>query len=410
MNKKRLIILLVLTLIFPTSLFAKVNPSYKLGQLKNGTIKLIYGSNTINTYKAYDTHYVAIADLQLLGCNVTYTADTKTVSVSAPSVTPPSTTAAALSVNLGSINLYEGTVQVGHLQSQSISCDGRTFIPLAALGEFGTLSISDDICNFTPASEPPVVATQTAVKNFSSVPLQVSVLDIYWKDKFLLETASYSVNADEILTRTPTVQDKDAMYVTTVLQSVQGDSINFTNSSYLGQVNAPLLQEYSRAESLANVTYLSDYGDPITAEKAAWLESTVNNKNLSSPTQYLVWTRIDEQYTYIFQGSKNNWKLIRSFICSTGRDYTPTPTGTFALTYKVPSFGQNKGYCCKYAFGFIGSSYLYHSIIFDKTGSYLLENKGVLGRKASQGCIRFSVEHAKWFYDNLISGTTVYIS
>ena len=94
----------------------------------------------------------------------------------------------------------------------------------------------------------------------------------------------------------------------------------------------------------------------------------------------------------------------------TERDSTPTPTGTFALTYKVPSFGQNKGYCCKYAFGFIGTNYLYHSIIFDRTGTYLLEGKGVLGKKASQGCIRFSAENAKWFYDHLISGSTVYIS
>ena len=68
------------------------------------------------------------------------------------------------------------------------------------------------------------------------------------------------------------------------------------------------------------------------------------------------------------------------------------------------------GIICKYAFGFIGTTYLYHSIIYDKTGTYLLENKGVLGKKASDGCIRFSVEHAKWFYDNMISGTTVYIS
>lgn len=408
MKKKRLILLLVMVLICQTSLFAKVNSSYNLGQLENGAIKLVYGVNTINTYKAYGTHYIAIADLQLLGCNVTYTAGTKTVSVTAPS-TAPTTTSAALSVNLGSINLYDGTVQIGHLQSQSISCDGRTFVPLAALGEFGTLSITDDICTFTPVSEPPVVATQTAVKNFSGEPLQISVLDIYWKNEALLETASYSVNPNEILSRTATVEDKDAMYITTVIQSVQGSTINYSNSSYLGQLNTPLLEAYSKAEKLAS-TAAKVTGDALTSDKAAWAESVVNSKSLSSPTPYLVWTHIEEQRTYIFEGSTNNWKLYKSFICSTGRDYTPTPKGTFALTYKVPSFGQNKGYCCKYAFGFIGTTYLYHSIIFDKTGTYLLENKGVLGNKASQGCIRFSVENAKWFYDNMISGTTVYIS
>ena len=152
------------------------------------------------------------------------------------------------------------------------------------------------------------------------------------------------------------------------------------------------------------------FGDYIEVDKIAAAEKFVNDKGLSSPTKYLIWTSIAEQRTYIFTGSKQNWKLYKTFICSTGKTKTPTPTGTYALTYKVPSFGQNKGYCCKYAFGFIGTTYLYHSIIFDKTGTYLLENKGVLGQKASDGCIRFSPDNAKWFYDNMITKSTVYIN
>ena len=112
----------------------------------------------------------------------------------------------------------------------------------------------------------------------------------------------------------------------------------------------------------------------------------------------------------MFTSVDGKWQIVKHFVCSSGKPSTPTPTGTYKLTRKVPSFGQNKGYCCKNAFGFIGTTYLYHSIIFDKTGTYLLEGKGVLGKKASDGCIRLSPENSKWFYDHLISGSTVWIN
>ena len=408
MTKKRLVLLLVLVLIFPASLFAKPNPTYVLGTLKNSNLKLVYEDVSINTYKAYNTNYVAIADLKKLGCIIT--SNHNTINISAPLKTTLST-ASGISVNLKSFTFYNGTVQLGNMFTQTITCDERTFIPLAALRQFGTLAINGDVCKFIPGTSLPIVATETKLKNFSDEHLNISLLDLYWNDKAVIKESSYSLKPGEVITRTPQVTDKNTLYLATVVESVAGSTISYNNSSYLGQLDTALLKEYSHQKQIAEKPVaVSGYGDPITAEQVNFVETAINNKSLSSPTQYLIWTRIDEQRTYIFEGSKNNWKLIKCFICSTGRDYTPTPKGTFALTYKVPSFGQNKGYCCKYAFGFIGTTYLYHSIIYDKTGTYLLENKGVLGQKASQGCIRFTVEHAKWFYDNMISGSTVYIS
>lgn len=134
-----------------------------------------------------------------------------------------------------------------------------------------------------------------------------------------------------------------------------------------------------------------------------------NKQGYQSNTKYLVWLDMYRQRTYVLQGEKGNWVLVKSLLSSAGKNTTPTPLGEYKLTKKVPSFGQNKGYCCKNAFGFIGTTYLFHSTIFDKTGSYLLEGKGVLGNQASEGCIRFEPAQAKWFYDTLIPGTTVII-
>lgn len=139
------------------------------------------------------------------------------------------------------------------------------------------------------------------------------------------------------------------------------------------------------------------------------IEAYINSQNFSSRTDYLVWTDLYRQRTYIFKGKKNAWKLHKDFLCSTGKNITPTPRGTYELQSYVPYFGVNKGYRCKNAIQ-ISGDYLYHSIIFDKTGTYLLEGKGVLGQRASQGCIRFSEENSAWFYKNMPLGTKVWIN
>jgi lipoprotein-anchoring transpeptidase ErfK/SrfK len=151
--------------------------------------------------------------------------------------------------------------------------------------------------------------------------------------------------------------------------------------------------------------------DPPTAKdkpSKEQIEAFINEQDISSKTTYLVWTDLYRQQTYILKGSKNNWQLIKTLLCSTGRNITPTPRGAFELTNRVPYFGVDKGYRCKNAFQIFGD-YLYHSIIFDVTGTRLLEGKGVLGHRASQGCIRFSEEESLWFYNTMQPGTRVWI-
>ena len=404
--KKLLFILTFLLFCFPSFIFASTYSDVTIGKFEEGSLKLVYGDAIINTYKAYDANYILASDLKYLGCNLTYSPTDKSITISTP------TSGQALlesELNLASqpYSLYNGTVTLDYFETQALTCNGHTLIPLAALGNVGTLSITDNICTFIPSNPVPVDTTQTSITNLGDLTLDVSILDIYWNGEAVCIPSSYTLEPYAYLERPIPVNNQDTIYIATLVQSANGDNYTYLNNGYMGQLNTPLMKQYTKYSTHAR---LEDYGDAIDLDAVIKAEEFVNNKGLSSPTPYLVWTNIDKQRTYIFQGSKNNWTLIKTFICSTGRDYTPTPKGTFALTHKVPSFGQNKGYCCKYAFGFIGTTYLYHSIIFDKTGSYLLENKGVLGKKASQGCIRFSVENAKWFYDHLVPQTTVYIN
>lgn len=139
------------------------------------------------------------------------------------------------------------------------------------------------------------------------------------------------------------------------------------------------------------------------------IEGFLNSKNVSSKTEYLVWTDLYRQQTYVFKGKKNDWQMIRTMLCSTGNNVTPTPRGEFELQNKVPYFGVEKGYRCKNAFQIFGD-YLYHSVLFDATGTRLLSGDGKLGHRASHGCIRFSPEDSLWFYNTMKSGTKVWIN
>ena len=103
---------------------------------------------------------------------------------------------------------------------------------------------------------------------------------------------------------------------------------------------------------------------------------------------------------------------VKAMICSTAKNGTATPTGTFTLKDKLrwheligPSWGQ---YCSH-----ITNDILFHSVTYSRyhdNRSLFASAYNNLGNPASAGCIRLQVIDAKWMYDNLPVGTTVIIS
>ena len=96
---------------------------------------------------------------------------------------------------------------------------------------------------------------------------------------------------------------------------------------------------------------------------------------------------------------------VRAFLCSVGES---TPEGTFQTMVKYDwryLFGDVWG---QYATRITGH-YLFHSVpYFEKDkGTLEYEEYNKLGTTASMGCIRLTVEAAKWIYDNCPVGTTV---
>ena len=178
------------------------------------------------------------------------------------------------------------------------------------------------------------------------------------------------------------------------------------------------LQEKRDELENLRLEHLEDYSqkniDKATARTAPVMEyykklneDTINQFDITSNTNYLVFVNIAEQKTYVYEGSKNDWTLDKTFTCSTGIEGKETPVGVFTVQNRAPWFFSPKyGQGGKYYVQFMGN-YLFHSIPFNSDKTTISDP--TLGVPASHGCIRLSVEDSKWLYDNVQNGSKIII-
>ena len=174
-----------------------------------------------------------------------------------------------------------------------------------------------------------------------------------------------------------------------------------------GKVSGATLDALYQVPTKDNV-YKPAIQSLLTANDVA-SESIYENKlnaveNTSSTNNYIL-VNLSEQRVYIFYGTDHNWKLINSFSCGSGKDSTPTVTGHFRVGVKGLYFKSGTSVYCKY-FSQISGNYLFHSILYDNKGNVI---DGNLGAVESHGCIRLALKSAKYIYDNIPIGSTIWI-
>lgn len=101
---------------------------------------------------------------------------------------------------------------------------------------------------------------------------------------------------------------------------------------------------------------------------------------------------------------------VKAMVCSCGKEGHETPEGVFQTSdYYEWRRMVDRSYG-RYAVRFNGKI-LFHSVPYTKTSPDSLEweEYNALGENASLGCVRLSVEDAKWIYDNCKPGTTVVV-
>ena len=130
------------------------------------------------------------------------------------------------------------------------------------------------------------------------------------------------------------------------------------------------------------------------------------NSELKSKTNHFVWVDIDRQRVYILRGEKGNWEIEKRIVCATGRNKTPTVRGVFEISDRGNWFYSERLESGAMYWVRFNGSYLFHSVAMDKNKQI---TDDVLGKKRSSGCVRMSVEDAKWFFDNIETGTKVWV-
>ena len=144
-------------------------------------------------------------------------------------------------------------------------------------------------------------------------------------------------------------------------------------------------------------------------QRALFSESAV--KSDRPKCMYMLKISVDDQRVYAYKWGHGSYsQLVRTMKCSTGTTSDPTPLGTFQAGGPCGRWYYFKKFDCwaQYAYR-INGPYLFHSVLYSEKDTATLRQSSVnnLGRRASHGCVRLSVEDAKWIYNNCPAGTTV---
>lgn len=106
----------------------------------------------------------------------------------------------------------------------------------------------------------------------------------------------------------------------------------------------------------------------------------------------------------------DNGTIIKEMICSSGAENTPTPSGQFSTYEKSDYEWFNSIKIGTYYWTRFNGHISFHSTLYDKDNNLIISENDKLGTPASAGCIRLSLEDAKWVYDNIPLKTTVIVS
>ena len=237
-----------------------------------------------------------------------------------------------------------------------------------------------------------------SVHNLSDCKAQALEYEETWLDKIrepILKTVDEYISNEKY--------SKGIEYLDSKINSLPDDPKLQKKRDELENLRLEHLEDYSQK----NIDKATARTAPVMEYYKKLNEDTINQFDITSNTNYLVFVNIAEQKTYVYEGSKNDWTLAKTFTCSTGIEGKETPVGVFTVQNRAPWFFSPKyGQGGKYYVQFMGN-YLFHSIPFDSDKTTISDP--TLGVPASHGCIRFSVEDSKWLYDNVKNGSKIII-
>ena len=144
------------------------------------------------------------------------------------------------------------------------------------------------------------------------------------------------------------------------------------------------------------------------------LQTLFDENALKALKPYVLKVSVKDQRVYAYGLDDDNeyTDLVRTMKCSTGRKGNETPLGTYeGTTGPGARWHYFKKFDCwaQYAY-YIQGDIMFHSVLYgSKEGSVTRSSVNNLGRRASHGCVRLSVEDAKWVWSNCPRNTKVIV-
>ena len=304
----------------------------------------------------------------------------------------------------GSIDLKAQTIgQTADLQYQFV-CKTKDSSKLTVIQDYSTATT----CTWTPASagdytvyvyvrdsseEIDFASSDVSVWNFSSVSL-----------------SAYDNGGDDSLGKTVTLKPQlgcsnTSGFTFTYRWKYGSESGTIASNTSASSVSWAPTEGYGTYTF--TVVVKAPDGSTVQASVSRWLQRDDPYKGkyqyISSSTDYLILVDSSTCKFTVYRGSQYDWIPIRYWDCSPGAVATPTTNGLYTVGSRGYSFGS--GFTCYYWTQMHGD-YLIHSGEYYQGTFVEMDNR--MGVRISHGCVRLYLERAKWVYDTIPSGTSVY--
>lgn len=151
----------------------------------------------------------------------------------------------------------------------------------------------------------------------------------------------------------------------------------------------------------------------LFASDVVFASATPRPSPAPTPIPYFIEVDVKNQLIKVFRRDANQefTDLYKIFTASTGTAKYPSDVGTWTLngrTARWATFPTWGGGLAQY-WTRINSGIAFHSFLYSSNRSINMGSVNALGRPASHGCIRLTIQDAKWIYDHIGKGTEVWI-
>ena len=170
----------------------------------------------------------------------------------------------------------------------------------------------------------------------------------------------------------------------------------------IGDDTLSALREFQRVNGLAETN----------APDQATIAALFSKDAVAKQYRFRVEVSIDRQAVDVWAlNDQKEYALVRSFTCSTGL-HDSTPRGIYLKAHPVNRWHYFKKFGCWAQYSFkIVDDIMFHSVIYGSKSESSLRRSSQrnLGNPASHGCVRLTVEDAKWLYEHCPRGSAVVV-